>query len=42
MKEYHEAALKHHGYFGFEAVYPQLRHIERDFSVVLSVNSGYE
>jgi hypothetical protein len=42
MDRMHEQALKHHGYFGFEALYPQLRHLERNYSVVLSVNSGYE
>lgn len=38
----HEQALKHHGYFGFEAMHPRLRYMERAFSIVLSVNSGYE
>jgi len=37
-----ETALKHHCRFAFETLNPRLRYLERSFSVVLSVNSGYE
>ena len=35
-------ALKYHCRFAFETLNPRLSWLERDFSVVLSVNSGYE
>lgn len=37
-----QTALKHHCRFAFETVNPRLSWLERAFSVVLSVNSGYE
>lgn len=37
-----EIALKNHCRFAFETVNPKLAFLERSFSVLLSVNSGYE
>ena len=42
MNEHQAAALKHHCRFAFETINPKLARIEHAFTVVLSVNSGYE
>ena len=42
MNAYQQAALKNHCRFAFETLNPKLVQMTRAYSVVLSVNSGYE
>lgn len=42
MNRQQEIALKNHCRFGFETLNPKLHVVDRGFSVILSVNSGYE
>lgn len=42
MSYQHNLALKHHCRFAFETAHPRFGFIRRGFTVVLTVNSGYE
>lgn len=35
-------ALQHHCRFGFETAHPRFVHVKKRYSLVLTVNSGYE
>ena len=42
MKRQHIVALRHPCRFAFEVTHPRYRVVDKELSIILTVNSGYE